>query len=96
MTDIRRTAYPRYNIQLSNREIEEIYQPTDDELTFVHTNAKGAQQQLTLLLFLKCHQHLGYIPSLAVVPDRIRAYLCLQLGGFCISPRKGIFQNSCL
>jgi len=80
MTDIRRTAYPRYNIQLSNREIEEIYQPTDDELTFVHTNAKGAQQQLTLLLFLKCHQHLGYIPSLAVVPDRIRAYLCLQLG----------------
>lgn len=80
MTDIRRTAYPRYNLQLSKREIAEIYQPTAAELTFVHTNAKGAQQQLTLLLCLKCHQHLGYIPSLAGVPDPIREYLCLQLG----------------
>lgn len=80
MTDIRRTAYPRYNTELSSNEIAEIYEPSDEELTFVRTKAKGEKQQLTLLIFLKCHQHLGYIPLLTLVPDRIREYLCLQLG----------------
>ena len=26
-----------------------------------------------------CHQHLGYLPALADVPDQIRRYLCQQL-----------------
>ena len=79
MTDIRRTAYPRFNTQLSAREIKESYQPAHDELKFVRINAKGGTQPLTLLLFLKCHQNLGYIPSLALIPDILREYLCHQL-----------------
>ncbi|WP_411705434.1 Tn3 family transposase, partial [Edaphovirga cremea] len=79
MTDIRRTAYPRFNPQLSARELAALYQPAYEEMDFVRHNAKGGAQQLTLLLFLKCHQQLGYIPSLAVIPDSIRAYLCQQL-----------------
>ena len=79
MTDIRRTAYPRFNAHLSDREVEAIYHPAENELQFVCTNAKGTSQQLTLLLLLKSHQHLGYLPSLALVPDKIQEYLCRQL-----------------
>jgi TnpA family transposase len=79
MTDIRRTAYPRFNPHLTTRELEEIYQPTQAELHFINVNTKGTPQRLTLLLLLKSHQHLGYLPALALVPDKIRAYLCQQL-----------------
>ena len=79
MTDMRRTAYPRFNTQLSARELEAIYQPAHEEMDFVRSQAKGGAQQLTLLLLLKCHQHLGYSPSLALIPDPIRAYLGQQL-----------------
>ena len=79
MTSIRRTAYPRFQSHLTHQELEEIYQPTEDELHFVHLNAKGDAQRLTLLLLLKCYQHLGYLPSLELIPENIRYYLCTQL-----------------
>lgn len=79
MTSIRRTAYPRFQLHLTDPELEVIYQPTEEELHFVRTNARGDAQQLTLLLLLKCHQHLGYTPSLALIPESIRRYLCHQL-----------------
>jgi TnpA family transposase len=79
MTSIRRTAYPRFQSHLTPQELEEIYQPTEDQLHFVHLNAKGDAQRLTLLLLLKCHQHLGYLPSLELIPETIRHYLCTQV-----------------
>ena len=48
-------------------------------VSFIATHARGAAQQLTLLTFLKCQQHLGYLPALADVPEQIRVYLCQQL-----------------
>jgi TnpA family transposase len=79
MTSIRRTAYPRLKAHRTNQELEAIYQPTEDELHFVRANAKGDAQRLTLLLLLKCHQLLGYIPALELVSDNLRYYLCSQL-----------------
>ena len=68
MTDIHRTAYPRYSTELSESEIQEIYEPSDNELTFIRMKAKGGSQQLALLFFLKCHQHLGIYPTADVSP----------------------------
>ena len=42
-------------------------------------HARGDAGQLTLLALLKCHQHLGYTPSLTDVPSQIRTYLSQQL-----------------
>lgn len=79
MAAIERTAYPRFTPSLTATELQRLYAPTEEERTFVTTHARGPAQHLTLLVLLKCHQHLGYLPALADVPDQIRRYLCQQL-----------------
>src|SRR5712691_10612537 len=79
MASIERTAYPHFKPSLTATELHTLYCPTDDERAFIATHARGAAQQLTLLTFLKCQQHLGYLPALADVPEQIRGYLCQQL-----------------
>ena len=69
MASIERTAYPRFKSSLTVNELHTLYCPTDDELAFISTHARGDAQQLTLLTLLKCHQYLGYLPALADVID---------------------------
>ena len=79
MASIERTAYPRFKSALTAHELEELYTPTDEDFDFVYGRADDPAQQLTLLTRLKCHQHLGYLPTLEEIPDSIRLYLCQQL-----------------
>jgi Domain of unknown function (DUF4158) len=74
MASIERTAYPRFKPSLTANELQTLYCPTDDERAVIATHARGDTQQLTLLTLLKCHQHLGYLPALADVPEQIRTY----------------------
>lgn len=79
MASIQRTAYPRFKSALTAHELEELYAPTDEDFDFVYGRADDPAQQLTLLARLKCHQHLGYLPTLEEMPDQIRLYICQQL-----------------
>jgi len=79
MASIDRTAYPRFRSSLTADELQTLYCPSDEEQRFVSTYARGDAGQLTLLTLLKCHQHLGYSPSLTDVPSQIRTYLRQQL-----------------
>jgi TnpA family transposase len=79
MASIERTAYPRFTSVLTAHELEELYCPTEEDLAFVYKRAENPAQQLTLLARLKCHQHLGYLPTVDEIPNSIRIYLCQQL-----------------
>ncbi len=79
MASIDRTAYPRFKSSLTANELEALYRPTDEDQLFVSKHARGDTQQLTLLTLLKCHQNLGYTPSLTDIPSQIRTYLSQQL-----------------
>ena len=79
MASIERTAYPRFKPVLTVHELEELYCPTEEDLDFVGKRADDPTQQLILLARLKCHQHLGYLPTFDEIPDSIRIYLCQQL-----------------
>jgi TnpA family transposase len=79
MASIERTAYPRFKSALTAHERQELYSPTDDELAFVWERDDDPAQQLLLLARLKCHQFLGYLPTLDEIPDSVRLYLCQQL-----------------
>ena len=79
MASIDRTAYPRFRASLTAHELQALYRPSNEEQLFVTQHARGPAQQLTLLTFLKCHQHLGYTPALTDVPSQIRTYLSQQL-----------------
>ncbi|MFQ5675733.1 MAG: Tn3 family transposase [bacterium] len=82
MASIERTAYPRFKQNLTPTELENLYQPSDSEINFVLRHARGNPQQLTLLVLLKTHQHLGYVPTSQEVPLQIQHYLsgCLGFG----------------
>jgi TnpA family transposase len=79
MTAIERTAYPRFRSSLTHEELETYYTLTESEIGFVQTKASGETQQLTLALFLKAFQKLGYLPRLTDVPEQIRQYIAQQL-----------------
>lgn len=79
MTAIERTAYPRFKAQITDRELEHVYKPTDQELVFVNTTAKGAASRLRLMVLLKTCLRLGYFPNLQAVPRRIVDYIRSQM-----------------
>ena len=80
MASVERTAYPRFRPSLSRAEVEALYAPTDDELTFVRANARSDRGRLTLLALLKGHQRLGRLPPARSVPTHLRRYLAAELG----------------
>ena len=96
MASIERTAYPRFKEKLSAPELEVLYQPSESELEFVYHHARGASQQLTLLLLLKCHQHIGYTPALTEIPEQVVVYLRGQLNVPLGAKRRGeaAFQDT--
>ncbi len=80
MASIERTAYPRFKENLTPTELEQLYQPSLEEINFARRHAKGDRQQLNLLVLLKTHQHLGYAPAFTVVPKQVKHYLSEYLG----------------
>lgn len=79
MTAIERTAYPRLKAKLSHQELEESYQPTEDEIFWAthHTHSDLARGQL--LILLKVVQHLGYFPKPDNIPNIIIAHISQNL-----------------
>lgn len=71
MASIERTAYPHFKRSPSARELEALYTPTTDELSFARTIARKAQPQFGLLLLLKAFQRLGYFPAVDEIPAAI-------------------------
>jgi TnpA family transposase len=71
MTTRERTAYPRFKKSITTEELIEFYTPTEEELAWVQTNAKGDQQRLALTILFKCFQRLGYLPTIQSVPTCI-------------------------
>ena len=72
MASIERTAYPRFKRNPLAKELDALYTPTDDELSFTRVLARKAQPQFGLLLLLKSFQRLGYFPSVEDIPPTRR------------------------
>lgn len=80
MTSLHETAYPRFKPDLTPRELEEIYRPTDNEMRLARRLAKSGPARLYLLILLKTTQRLGYFTMLADVPPPIITYLVKCIG----------------
>lgn len=80
MASIERTAYPRFKRSPSTRELDALYTPSDEELTFAQAFTRGAQPRFGLLLLLKSFQHLGYFLSIEEIPSAIVQHVRLVIG----------------
>lgn len=80
MASIERTAYPRFKRGPTARELETLYTPTADELSFAHSVARKAQPRFGLLLLLKSFQRLGYFPAVDEIPIPILQHIRTATG----------------
>ena len=75
MTTIHETAYPRIRSNLSDKELEEIYTPTSDDLACIHRLTKSTVAAFGGVVLLKTFQRLGYFPSLDALPPHLIHHL---------------------
>ncbi len=75
MTDISRTAYPRFTRAPSVKELREIYTPTLGDIAFVATRARGPSQKFALMILLKVYQRLHYFPDPQTIPGAVISHI---------------------
>lgn len=78
MASIERTAYPRFRHDPNARELQNLFTPTDDEISFGRSLVRSGEHLFAAVVLLKCLQYMGYFPELSEVPASIReSYSCL-------------------
>lgn len=87
MSSIHETAYLRFKPDLSQRELEDIYTPTDEEHRLSRRLTRTAPARLYVMVLLKSVQRLGYFPMLVDVPSAILSFLTKAIGSRSIPLR---------
>ena len=82
MTTLHETAYPHLKPDLTERELAELYTPTEAERVLVAGVGKRPLPRVAALIHLKVFQRLGYFLALADVPQVIREHVA-QHAVFC-------------
>jgi hypothetical protein len=75
MTTLHETAYPHLRPDPSDRELAELYTPTEDERALVAGIGKRPLPRVAAFIHLKVFQRLGYFIPLADVPSAIREHV---------------------
>lgn len=74
------TAYPRLKSQPSEKELQEVYTPTQDDLVLAGRVAREHTAKFGFLVLLKTFQRLGYFILLRDVPVAITDRVLRALG----------------
>lgn len=80
MLQIKETAYPMLADSFTQKELQELFSPTDEEIKFVYRHSADLRAGLPLLSLLKTFQHLGYFPTWSQIPEEIPQFLASSLG----------------
>ena len=80
MASIDRTAYPRFKRGISVRELRQAYSPSLDEMEWARGLTDTDDHLLSLVVWLKCCQRLGYFPKLAELPAGVVGHVRDELG----------------
>ena len=80
MATIKDTIYPRFQSVITKKEMERVYCPSDEELSFARKNTRNQHQQLCLLIQIKCCQRLGFFTLISEVPCSVIKYIAKKVG----------------
>ena len=64
MTQIHETAYPRIRSNVTEKELDEIYTPSEEDIKYSRRHTFNSISQLHFLVMLKAFQRLGYFPKI--------------------------------
>jgi uncharacterized protein DUF4158 len=74
------TAYPQFLRVLTDRDFEDFFTPTDEEIAFVtQATANDPGLRLSFMLLLKCIQYLNYLPETSDIPLQIVNHIRIAL-----------------
>lgn len=71
MVAIHETAYPRIKAKLSDDELDKIFTPSSDDITFAKANTRAPRTRLGFLILLKSFQRLGYFSQFEDLPQQV-------------------------
>ena len=74
MASVDRTAYPRFKRNISVRELHEAYSPSLDEMDWARGLTGTDDHLLSLLVWLKSCQRLGYFPRPGEIPGVVAGH----------------------
>src|SRR5260370_5724134 len=80
MASADRTAYPRFKRNISARELREAYAPSLDEMDWARGLTGTDDHLLSLLVWLKSCQRLGYFPRPGEIPGVVAGHIRASLG----------------
>ena len=86
MSSIHETAYPRFKPAITQRELADIYTPSEAEQVFARRHGRSVAGRLALLVHVKTAQRLGYFAKLVEVPPSIIAHIATCIGVQPIAP----------
>ena len=80
MPSVHETAYPCFRMDITKRDLAEIYTPGTEEQNFVERHTRKDVTRLGFLILLKIVQRLGYFVPVVSVPPAISRYIakCLD------------------
>lgn len=73
------TAYPRFKSTISQKDLEQCYTPTAEELAFCRGKSRSKESLLGLAVLLKTFQCLGYFVKFVEIPKQIVAHITSSL-----------------
>jgi hypothetical protein len=88
LSSLHETAYPPFKPELTQRELEDIYTPNEEELRLARRLGKTIATHLYSLVLLKTLQRLGYFARLADIPLSIISSLTKHIGARPVPPRE--------
>lgn len=94
MIDIKDTAYPRLKSSYNEKELKNLFKPTEDEIIFCNKNMNSAEFFPCFILLIKSFQCLGYITSLETIPNQVVKYISKQLNLKDFSKKLKNYDNS--
>jgi len=80
MPTLHDTAYPRFKNTITDKDLQEVYTPTPDDVGFAERATRIPATKVGLLVVLKTFQRLGYFPPCAQIPRRVMAHISACLG----------------
>jgi Domain of unknown function (DUF4158) len=80
MPAIHETAYPRIRSTLSDKDLNELYTPTPDDLAFIERSTKSSVAAFGGVVLLKTFQRLGYFPAFHSLPPCLIQHLATAMG----------------
>lgn len=71
MPGVHETVYPRFKSNISGKELNDIYTPTQEKIKFSHKVTRGENAKICFLIMLKSFQRLGYFVAPVNIPQTI-------------------------